>query len=145
VAVNLLLAHRWADSEPGCNLCAGYTGTLRPDGTRAPGPEACGWGATVDFNRIRYGLSAVALMEAGDPNGEVWTQEDRACMRLWVKQFTDWWTTTLLGKSARALHNNIGLVYTSSVLAMALYTQDNACVMLIRTDILIYIYYIYRF
>ena len=38
--------------------------------------------------------------------------------------FLDWWLTSVLGRSSRALKDNIGTAYTISVLAMANYTGE---------------------
>lgn len=101
-------------TEPGCaNPCSGYSD-----------PVQCGWGGTVQFARIRYGLSAISLLEAGDPDGMVWTKADRLAMRMWIKEFLDWWLNTPLGRSARALQNNIGLCYTVCTISMALYSEQ---------------------
>ena len=104
----------YAVTEPGCKVCN--------DGTNDP--AKCGWGGTVQLARIRYALSCISLLEAGDPNGAVWTAADRHGMRAWVSNMTDWWLHSYLGRSAHARQNNIGLAYSVCAIAMALYSDQ---------------------
>ena len=104
----------YAVTEPGCKVCN--------DGTNDP--AKCGWGGTVQLARIRYALSCISLLEAGDPNGAVWTAADRHGMRAWVSNMTDWWLHSYLGRSAHARQNNIGLAYSVCAIAMALYADQ---------------------
>jgi hypothetical protein len=69
-------------------------------------------GGTVQLARLRYALSAISLLEAGDKDGAVWTADDRRGMRAWVGNMTAWWLDSYLGRSAHTLKNNIGLAYS---------------------------------
>ena len=106
-----------AVDEPGSQACNdGLTGAAQS--------KSCGWGGTVDFANMRYALNAVALLEYADANGTHWTKDDREGLRAWMGSFLDWWLTSVLGQSSRALKDNIGTAYTISVLAMANYTAE---------------------
>ena len=61
-----------------------------------------------------------------DANGTHWTKDDREGLRAWMGSFLDWWLTSVLGQSSRALKDNIGTAYTISVVAMANYTGEAA-------------------
>ena len=105
----------YAVLEPGCEMCN--------DGTNDP--AKCGWGGTVQLARLRYALSAISLLEAGDQDGEVWTADDRRGMRAWVANLTTWWLDSYLGRSAHARQNNIGLAYSVVGISMAERAQND--------------------
>lgn len=115
----------FAVEEPGCKMCS--------DGSNDP--AKCGWGGTVQLARLRYALSVISLLEAGDKDGAVWTADDRKGMREWVGNLTTWWLDSYLGRSAHSLQNNIGLAYSVVGVSMALYAdQPNTATTLAKAD-----------
>ena len=89
-----------------------------------PGQPSGGIGGVVHVDRLKLGLDAIRLIEAGDTEMKVWTKQDRAAMRRWVTKFLDWWLNSELGQQARYNPDNIGISYQLNAMAMAFYLNN---------------------
>eukprot|EP01051_Picozoa_sp_SAG22_P001170 SAG22_NODE_44_length_24912_cov_33.648894_1_plen_561_part_00 len=84
-----------------------------------------GVGGTVNAARVHIALDMILLMESGDVEQQIWTAQDRAGMRDWVRKFLVWWRTSPPGKGAHGILQNIGTSWSLNAIAMALYIGDS--------------------
>ena len=88
------------------------------------GPET---GGVVNFARFPRVLDCIRLLEAKEPNAlGLWTAEDRAAMRGWVKHLLEWWLTSRPGVGAMARDRNIAMTASITAMSMALYSDQPA-------------------
>lgn len=108
--------------NPNLNFADTYPGT------------GVGVGGTVNAARVHIALDMILLMEAGDVEQQIWTAQDRAGMRTWVREFLSWWRTSPPGKGAHNILQNIGTSWSLNAIAMALYIGDKAVATEIATE-----------
>jgi hypothetical protein len=82
--------------RPNLNFADTYPGT------------GVGVGGTVNAARVHIALDMILLMESGDLEQRIWTAQDRAGMRTWIREFLVWWQTSPPGMGARGILQNIG-------------------------------------
>lgn len=108
--------------RPNLNFADTYPGT------------GVGVGGTVNAARVHIALDMILLMESGDAEQHIWTAQDRAGMRAWIKAFLVWWRTSPPGKGAHEILQNIGTSWSLNAIAMALFIGDKAQATEIATE-----------
>jgi hypothetical protein len=71
----------------------------------------------IEFRDMPQLVDALGLLEASP----AWTDTDRQAMRLWLRRYYDWLTTSAIGKGEDKATNNHGTWYDVQVMALALY------------------------